>query len=68
MSTTPLFHPLRVRRIELDTSEAVIVTFEVPTDLRDVFGFTQGQYLTLRRTRSGWKSGVVDMATALRWA
>jgi ferredoxin-NADP reductase len=48
MSTTPLFHPLRVRRIEPDTSEAVIVTFEVPPELRDVFGFTQGQYLTLR--------------------
>jgi ring-1,2-phenylacetyl-CoA epoxidase subunit PaaE len=48
VSTTPLFHPLRVRRIEPDTAEAVIVTFEVPTDLRDVFGFTQGQYLTLR--------------------
>ena len=53
MSTTPLFHPLRVRRIEPDTSEAVIVTFEVPTDLRDVFGFTQGQYLTLRREVEG---------------
>jgi ring-1,2-phenylacetyl-CoA epoxidase subunit PaaE len=53
MSTTPLFHPLRVRRIEPDTAEAVIVTFEVPTDLRDVFGFTQGQYLTLRREVDG---------------
>jgi ring-1,2-phenylacetyl-CoA epoxidase subunit PaaE len=53
MSTTPLFHPLRVRRIEPDTSEAVIVTFEVPTELRDVFGFTQGQYLTLRREVDG---------------
>jgi ring-1,2-phenylacetyl-CoA epoxidase subunit PaaE len=53
MSITPLFHPLRVRRIEPDTSEAVIVTFEVPTDLRDVFGFTQGQYLTLRREVEG---------------
>ncbi|MCW5656562.1 MAG: phenylacetate-CoA oxygenase/reductase subunit PaaK [Burkholderiaceae bacterium] len=50
---TPLFHPLRVRRIEPDTSEAVIVTFEVPSELRDVFGFTQGQYLTLRREVDG---------------
>lgn len=53
MSTTPLFHPLRVRRIEPDTPEAVIVTFEVPEKLRDVFGFTQGQYLTLRREVDG---------------
>ena len=51
MST--LFHPLRVRRIEPDTAEAVIVTFEVPEPLRDVFGFTQGQYLTLRHTVDG---------------
>jgi ring-1,2-phenylacetyl-CoA epoxidase subunit PaaE len=51
--STPLFHPLRVRRIEPDTAEAVIVTFEVPIDLRDVFGFTQGQYLTLRHEVDG---------------
>jgi ring-1,2-phenylacetyl-CoA epoxidase subunit PaaE len=53
VSTNPLFHPLRVRRIEPDTAEAVIVTFEVPAALRDVFGFTQGQYLTLRREVDG---------------
>ena len=51
--TNPLFHPLRVKRIEPDTPEAVIVTFEVPPDLREVFGFTQGQYLTLRATVDG---------------
>ena len=46
MST--LFHPLRVKAVEPDTSEAVIVSFEVPPELQQVFGFTQGQYLTLR--------------------
>ena len=51
MST--LFHPLRVRRIEPDTSEAVIVTFDVPQDLRSTFGFSQGQYLTLRKQIDG---------------
>ena len=51
--TTPLFHDLTVRRIEPDTAEAVIVTFDVPPDLREVFGFTQGQYLTLRKTIDG---------------
>ncbi|WP_198970982.1 1,2-phenylacetyl-CoA epoxidase subunit PaaE [Xylophilus sp. ASV27] len=51
MST--LFHPLRVKAIEPDTDEAVIVTFEVPTDLREAFGFTQGQYLTLRKNIDG---------------
>jgi ring-1,2-phenylacetyl-CoA epoxidase subunit PaaE len=48
-----IFHPLRVRRIEPDTSEAVIVSFDVPEELREVFGFTQGQYLTLRTEIDG---------------
>ena len=51
MST--LFHPLRVKAIEPDTAEAVIVSFEVPGDLQQVFGFTQGQYLTLRHDIDG---------------
>ena len=53
MTLSPLFHDLRVRRIEPDTAEAVIVSFEVPNELRQVFGFTQGQYLTLRKTLDG---------------
>ena len=48
-----LFHPLRVRAIEPDTAEAVVVSFEVPAELRETFGFTQGQYLTLRKTIDG---------------
>ena len=48
-----MFHPLRVRTIEPDTQEAVIVSFDVPPDLREVFGFTQGQYLTLRTDIEG---------------
>ena len=48
-----IFHPLRVRAIEPDTQEAVIVSFDVPQELREVFGFTQGQYLTLRTQIEG---------------
>lgn len=48
-----LFHPLRVRSVEPDTAEGVIVSFEVPGALREVFGFTQGQYLTLRKEVEG---------------
>ncbi len=51
--SSPLFHDLRVRRIEPDTAEASIISFEVPPELRAVFGFTQGQYLTLRATIDG---------------
>lgn len=50
---TPLFHPLQVRTVEADTAEAVVVCFDVPAPLREVFGFTQGQYLTLRKTIDG---------------
>lgn len=50
---TTLFHPLTVRSIEPDTAEAVIVSFDVPAALRATFGFTQGQYLTLRATIDG---------------
>ena len=48
-----IFHPLRVRSVQPDTSEAVVVSFEVPEELRPVFGFTQGQYLTLRKEIDG---------------
>ena len=48
-----IFHPLRVRSIQPDTAESVIVSFDVPSDLREVFGFTQGQYLTLRTDIDG---------------
>lgn len=50
---TVIFHPLRVRAVQPDTSEAVIVSFDVPEELRPVFGFTQGQYLTLRKEIAG---------------
>ncbi|MBQ0933117.1 phenylacetate-CoA oxygenase/reductase subunit PaaK [Ideonella sp. 4Y16] len=51
--STPLFHSLRVRAIEPDTAEAVVVSFDVPPELRETFAFTQGQYLTLRATVDG---------------
>lgn len=51
--TSPLFHDLTVRAIEPDTAEAVIVSFDVPPPLRETYAFTQGQYLTLRKTIAG---------------
>jgi ring-1,2-phenylacetyl-CoA epoxidase subunit PaaE len=42
------FHPLEVKELRPDTDEATIVCFDVPDDLRELFRFTQGQYLTLR--------------------
>ena len=48
-----MFHSLRVREVLPDTAEAVVVAFDVPPELREVFSFTQGQYLTLRKTIAG---------------
>jgi len=48
-----IFHPLRVRAVQPDTDEAVIVSFEVPPHLQPTFGFIQGQYLTLRKEIDG---------------
>ena len=48
-----IFHPLRVRQVIPDTTEAVVVAFDVPEELREVFSFTQGQYLTLRKDIEG---------------
>jgi len=42
-----------VREVLPDTAEAVVVAFDVPPDLREVFSFTQGQYLTLRTEIDG---------------
>jgi len=48
-----LFHPLLVRSVTPDTTDAVLVSFDVPEHLRETFGFTQGQYLTLRQEIDG---------------
>jgi ring-1,2-phenylacetyl-CoA epoxidase subunit PaaE len=53
MSAATDFHALRVRSIDAETDEAVIVTFEVPHELQALFAFHQGQYLTLRATIDG---------------
>ncbi len=47
------FHDLRVRDVQPDTDEAVVVWFDVPEPLRETFAFTPGQYLTLRSTVGG---------------
>lgn len=45
----PHFHKLAVTAVDELTDDAVAVTFEVPPELRTVFGFLAGQHLTLRR-------------------
>ena len=47
------FHTLRVRDVQPDTDDAVVVSFDVPEALAEAFRFEPGQYLTLRREVAG---------------
>ncbi|HEX5112900.1 MAG TPA: FAD-binding oxidoreductase, partial [Saprospiraceae bacterium] len=42
------YFPLRVSRVQPETSECVSVWLEVPEDLKDKFDFRAGQYLNCR--------------------
>jgi ring-1,2-phenylacetyl-CoA epoxidase subunit PaaE len=47
------FHPLTVSKVKHETRDAIAVTFDVPAELKDIFAYRQGQYLTLRTTIEG---------------
>ncbi len=47
------FYPLRVKAIQRETADCVSVAFDLPTDLRPVFEYLPGQYLTLRTELDG---------------
>jgi ring-1,2-phenylacetyl-CoA epoxidase subunit PaaE len=47
------FHSLRIRRVSPEAAGAVALTFEVPPELRAVFDFKPGQFLTLRTRLDG---------------
>lgn len=47
--TDGAFRALRVAGVERLCEDAVAVTFEVPDELREVYDFRPGQYLTLRK-------------------
>lgn len=49
----PQFHPLTVAAAERLTERAVAVTFDIPEEFRDTFGFQPGQHLTLRAEIDG---------------
>ena len=53
MSAVTQFHALTVKRVDAEAGCAIAVTFTVPINLREVFTFTPGQFLTLRTTIDG---------------
>ena len=49
----PQFHALTVTSVDPLTDDAVVVTFDVPSELRDEYKFSAGQHLTVRRMEGG---------------
>jgi len=49
-TTNTNYHELTIRAIEPETEKAVIVTFDVPPELRQQFAVTPGQYIKLKTT------------------
>jgi ring-1,2-phenylacetyl-CoA epoxidase subunit PaaE len=47
------FHRLVVASVSEETRDAIVVTFDVPPDLRAAFRYVQGQHLTLRAVIGG---------------
>lgn len=46
----PQFYPLKIKELIKETKSTVSILFEVPSDLKKIFSFTAGQYLTVKTT------------------
>ncbi|UII81543.1 ferredoxin--NADP reductase [Flagellimonas sp. CMM7] len=47
------FHALKIAAVDTLTPNAVALTFEVPENLKNVFAFTAGQYITIKHKVDG---------------
>ncbi|MEO6347285.1 MAG: 1,2-phenylacetyl-CoA epoxidase subunit PaaE [Aquaticitalea sp.] len=47
------FHTIKVADIYKETKDTVVISFEIPDDLKEKFKFKQGQHLTLRKQING---------------
>jgi len=47
------FYNIKVKEIYKETKDTVVITFDIPEDLKDTFKFKQGQHLTLRKEING---------------
>ncbi|MFH5207919.1 fatty acid desaturase [Antrihabitans spumae] len=48
-----VFHPIRVASADRLTDDSVLITFDVPDDLREEFSFEAGQHITVRTDLGG---------------
>lgn len=47
------FYTLKIQQVVKETSEAVAISFNIPSDLKDTFSFKPGQYITLKTIIEG---------------
>ena len=47
------FYPIAVSRVVQETTDTVSLVFDIPADLKEIFEYKQGQYLTLRFNING---------------
>ena len=47
------FYNIKVAEIHKETKDTVVITFDIPEDLKKTFAFKQGQHLTLRKEING---------------
>ncbi|MEL4307083.1 ferredoxin--NADP reductase [Joostella sp. CR20] len=47
------FHSLKVIATHKTTPKAIVITFEIPENLKDTFQFTPGQYITIKKEIEG---------------
>ena len=47
------FYKLTIKEIQKETDNAVTINFEVPNNLKDIFSFKAGQYITLKTILNG---------------
>jgi len=47
------FHPLTIKQLNKETSDSVVITFDVPEKMQELFQYSQGQNLTLKASING---------------
>lgn len=47
------FYTVKIAEVQEETKDCTSITFEIPQKLKNVFAFTQGQYLTLKTNIDG---------------
>lgn len=50
---TPKFHTLKINDVRKETEDTVSISFDIPSDLRELYTFESGQYLTLKADING---------------